>query len=86
MKLELTDTALELFDLLKSREVNRDSCIGVLLTLQTDDKFKPLIQWIQKHPRAKQYEILGQLDIFKKPKPVVSYSMQPRTIKKIAMF
>jgi len=88
MKAVWNEVAEELVDLLKARKVNQDSCVGVILTLRTEEKYRELIQWIHAHPRARQYQILGRLDVFKKPKTAVSYPTQPRVIRKIkvAMF
>jgi len=87
MKIALTETVYELFDLLSERKVTFDSCIGTILTLKTEDKFKELIQWIHNHPRARQYQILGQLDIFKKNKPVKNnpVATYTRAVRKIAI-
>jgi len=86
VKIVLTETVYELFDLLTARDVNFDSCIGTILTLKTEDKFKELIKWIHAHPRARQYQILGQLDIFKKNKPVASCPHATRKIASVAVF
>lgn len=62
----LTKLEKELGFLLKSRGVERDSCIAVLIMLKTEVKYKKMIRWINKHPNAGQYEILGELDVFKR--------------------
>ena len=62
----LTEIEKELGFLLKSRGVDRDSCIGVLIMLKTERRYKKMINWIKNNPNAGQYEILGELDVFKK--------------------
>jgi len=92
VKAEWTEATGELIDLLKSRNVDRDTCIGIGLTLEKDANYKALIQWINKHPKAGQTEIMRQVrvirkDIFSKCKPV-SYDLPPspmsRAAKKVA--
>jgi len=52
----------ELIDAMCSRNVNQVSCIGIMLTLKTEENFKKMLQWIQENPRAKQDKIIKQLD------------------------
>ena len=66
MKAKWTETAGELFDLMKARGVDRDSCIGTILILAVEAKYKKMLQWINENPNAGQSEILGELDFFKK--------------------
>jgi len=83
----LTKIEKELGILLKSRDANRDSCIGVLLTLETEDNFKLMLRWIKKNPKAGQTEILRHLRraFMEKITYYVPYT-RPRTLKKIAVF
>lgn len=84
MKAVWTETTGELIDLMKSRGVNRDSCVGTVLLLATEANHKKMLQWIKRNPQAGQYEILGELDVFK-PK-AECHSMPSRSRRKIAVF
>ena len=78
-----TENTEILLDLLKSRGVDIQSCVGACFLLATDAKYKEMIEWINKHPRAKQNGILSQLDVFKKAE-TKHYPMPPS--RKIAVF
>jgi len=91
VKAELTESTDELSDLLMPK-VDQHTRIGILLTLEKDANYKAMIQWINKHPKAGQTEIMRQVkvirkDLFSKCKPV-SYDLPsestPRTARNIA--
>ena len=58
MKLEFTETAGNLVDIMKSRNLDRDTIIGILLMLKTEDNFVQLLEWIKKNKTAGQSEIM----------------------------
>ena len=84
MEKELSKTAGDLIDLMKSRGVNQDSCIGTLLTLETEDNYKLMLRWIKRNPRAGQTEILRHLRRSFMEK--VSYYVPSVKSRKIAVF
>jgi len=85
MSYEPSKTENALIDLLKTRGVDEHSSVGIMLLLKNDSEYKKMIRWIRKNPYAGQYEILGELDVFKKHASAQQNSA-PRRIKRIAMF
>ena len=67
----------ELIDLMKSRNVDRDTCIGILLTLKTEDNYVKMQKWIEQNKSAKQTEIMQHLYTFL---PTVPYYTMPTRI------
>ena len=59
----LDEIKKELCQLVKSRGVNQDSCIGIILTLKTEEKYLKLIKWIEQNENAGQTEILRHMDL-----------------------
>ena len=85
MKKILSKAECELFDLMKSRDVDLHSRIGTIIVLKTEKKYKEMISWIKNNPSAGQYEILGELDVFKKS-DAVQHTMPSSKPRKIAVF
>ena len=50
----------ELLELLNSRGVDKDTCCGIILLLNTDAKYKKMVAWIKENPAATQPEIMRQ--------------------------
>ena len=87
----LSKMAGDLIDLLKTRGVNQDSCIGTMLMLKTEKNYKKMLQWIKKNPSAGQTEILRHLRatfMTETPNSASTQTKKPISarIKKIAMF
>ena len=56
----ITEQEKELVLLLKSRNVDKDSMIGLMLTLQDDEQLqKELAQWIRDNPNSQEQDIIS---------------------------
>ena len=80
---EISKSCGELLDILKTRGVNRDSCIGIILTIKeysypknlADSNYKKLLKWIKANSSAEQVEIIQQM---KKVLDLVPYYDVPK--------
>jgi len=70
----LTKTEKALADIIKSRDVDRDTCIGILLTLKTEENYLKMHKWIEQNKQAGQTEIMQHLYTFM---PGVPYFVMP---------
>ena len=52
---------LNLVHLMKSRKVDQDTCVGVVLKLKTEERLLRMHDWITKNPHAGQTEIMRHL-------------------------
>ena len=57
-KFSLSKNACELIDIMKSRSVDRDTCVGIILVLKSEENYLKLLNWIKKKPDAGQTEIM----------------------------
>ena len=73
----LTRTEKKLANLLHSRDVNLDTCIGIIVTLKTEANFKKMHAWVEKNPKARQTEIMQHLYTFM---PGVPYFVMPSMV------
>ena len=64
MARKLSEVAGDLIDLLKARNVNRDTCVGIMLTLKTEDNYLKMLKWIKQNTAAGQTEIMRHLHTF----------------------
>lgn len=58
---KLSDNAKELCNIINQRDVDKDSFIGIMLTLKTEENFKKMLDWLRINKNAKQSEIINQL-------------------------
>ena len=92
MKAVWTKTSEELVDIMVTRNVNDNSCCGVLLVLATEKKYKKMLRWVKKNPQAGQSEIIEHLDKICPPEvdsvtqkaPAVPCPAPRRAVRKIA--
>jgi len=70
----LTKIQKDLANLMHSRDVDRDTCIGVTIMLETESNRKKMLSWIKKNPKAGQTEIMQKLYTFM---PGVPYYTMP---------
>ena len=72
----LSETAGELIDLMKSRNVDRDTCVGIVFTLKdNEENYAHLLKWIKQNPKAGQSEIMQQHYTYW---PKVPYYIMPK--------
>ena len=64
-----------------SRDVDQDTCCGIVITLETDENFLVLTKWIKKNPNAGQSEIMRRM--YSMLPTVPYYIMPPYTAKKL---
>ena len=79
----LTKTEKALCDLIKSRDVDRDTCIGILLTLKTEDNYIKMYKWIEQNKTAGQTEIMRHLHTFMDMDKVPYFVMPEARIRKV---
>ena len=64
-----------LVELLESRDVDVDTRCGIVLTLKTEENYLKMQDWIKKHPKAGQTEIMRYLHNFL---DIVPYYVVPK--------
>jgi len=82
----LTKIESELNQLLKSRGVNLDTRMGIMIILKHESIYRLMIRWIKKNPNARQCEILRQMDVIRpdQPNAVHAVPKTPRKTRRIA--
>ena len=55
---KLTEYMGLLIDLMKSHGVDRDTCVGIIVTLRTEDNYQNMFNWLVQNPRADQTDIM----------------------------
>ena len=81
----LTKIEKELNNLMRSREVNLDTRIGIMIILKHESIYKLMIRWIKKNPNARQCEIMRQMDVLRPDKPGIVTPGPSRKMRRIAV-
>lgn len=58
----ITPEEEELIKILKERDIDKDSGIGVSILTRKFKKVQEMIKWLKENPKAKQQEICEYLD------------------------
>ena len=60
-KVELSEVAGDLIDMLKARGVEKDGCVAIMLVLKTEDNFRTMLDWLHNNEGANSEDIFEKL-------------------------
>lgn len=59
---KLSEIEHKLIEIMKTRGIDKDNVVGVMLTLKTDEDYSKLIEWFNEHDKAGHEEMMEYIE------------------------